>query len=110
MKEPDQDHPGLKTAAELGSELWFKLCTVAHPLLQAETQRVWGGSGGTVTGARGSGEGEEQAEDFPSPEEQKGILTSERRVCDPSCLSWRLRAVGSWDIRAGEMNQDTHPF
>lgn len=45
MKEPDQDHLTMKAAAELGSELWSKLCTAAHPLLQAETQRVggWGG-------------------------------------------------------------------
>ena len=65
MKEPDQDHPGLKTAAELGSELWFKLCTVAHPLLQAETQRVWGGVGGQSQGLGEVGKVKSRQRIFP---------------------------------------------
>ena len=110
MKKPDQDHPALRQQQnwDLNSG-----SSSAHWHIHFSRQKLRGlGGGGDSHRGWGdrSGEDEEQPEDFPSPEEQKGILTSERRVCDRSCLSWRLRAVGSWDIRAGEMSQGTHPF
>lgn len=43
-------------------------------------------------------------------EERRELLTSKGRVSDHLHMSWRLWAMGSWDIRAGEISQDTPTF
>lgn len=74
-------------------------CMCSSPGHQAEKQRE-----GAVIGVGGRvwGRGKQQ-EAFLSTEERRAFLTSEGRVFDHSHMSWRLWAMGSWDIRAGKL-------
>lgn len=65
------------------------------------------GRGSHRGGGPGMGEGESSQR---QTEERRELSTSEGRVSDHSHMSWRLWAMGSWDIRAGEIRHDTPTF